>query len=175
MIPLACGAGAGAGLGGVAAEATEGARATARAVAMVAMSFMPVKTRVAVAMLVACAGVIVPAAAGAQEPLGFAVQTFGRFDRDTLTPIDPSLALPEPHARPVYSPDGTRVALGLSAAGDRTRRIGVWIVDPKRMAVEHAIATGIAAEAVVYPGVVAALLQDGRLVVIDPRTGKIRR
>ena len=43
MIPLACGAGAGAGVGGVAAEATDGARATARAVAMVAMSFMPVK------------------------------------------------------------------------------------------------------------------------------------
>jgi hypothetical protein len=34
--------------------------------------------------------------------------------------------------------------------------------------------TGVAAEAVVYPGVVAALLQNGQLVVVDPATGKIR-
>jgi hypothetical protein len=38
----------------------------------------------------------------------------------------------------------------------------------------HEVHTGIAAEAVVYPGVVAALLQSGELVVVDPNNGSIR-
>jgi hypothetical protein len=131
--------------------------------------------------LAACAataialGVVAPARAE-ETPLGFVGGAFGRFDLDTLTPVAPSLALPEPHARPVYSPDGKRVALGLSAAGPAGEgRIGVWIADPARVAVLHAVATGIAAESVVFPGVVAALLQDGRLVVIDPDSGRIER
>jgi hypothetical protein len=135
---------------------------------------MCVKTRRVARRLAACALLVFPASAGAQEPIGFAAGAFGRFDRDTLSPLAPSLALAEPHARPVFSPDGRRIAVGLSAPGDRTGRIGVWIVDPARMRVEHAVATGIAAEAVVYPGVVGAQLQDGRLVIIDPETGAIR-
>jgi hypothetical protein len=115
------------------------------------------------------------ASARAQEqPLGSVEQTFGRFDRDTLSPVAPSLELREPHARPVFSPDGKRLALGLSAPGTATGRIGIWIVDPARMTVLHEVVTGIAAEAVVYPGVVAGLLQNGQLVIVDPATGKLR-
>ena len=107
-------------------------------------------------------------------PLGIVEQTFGHFDRDTLAPLAPSLPLPEPHARPVFSPDERRLALGLSAPGTNQGRVGVWIVDPARVKVLHAVVTGIAAEAIVYPGVVAALLQNGRLAIIDPTSGKIR-
>jgi hypothetical protein len=123
------------------------------------------------------ASLAVPAAARAQEqPLGIVAQTFGRFDRDTLTPVAPSLDLPEPHAQPVFSPDGRRLAVGLSSPGtsDGTGRVGLWIVDPARMTVLHEVRTGIAAEAVVYPGVVAGLLQNGQLVIVDPANGKIR-
>jgi hypothetical protein len=42
------------------------------------------------------------------------------------------------------------------------------------MTITHEVRTGIAGEAVVYPGVVAALLQDGTLVVVDPDSGRIR-
>src|SRR5690349_18861033 len=179
MMPLALGAAVGAG--GSAAVAADGTTARAATVVRVAMSLvMPVKTRGARRRLATCmavAAILVSAAParGAETPLGFAGGMFGRFDRDTLAPVAPSLPLAEPHARPVYSPDGERVALGLSTAGPAGEgRIGVWIADPARVTVLRAVATGIAAEAVVFPGVVAALLQDGRLVVIDPDTGTIR-
>ncbi|MDA0162863.1 hypothetical protein OM076_21495 [Solirubrobacter ginsenosidimutans] len=115
-----------------------------------------------------------PAHAQTATPLGIVEQTFGHFDRDTLTPLAPSLPLREPHARPVFSPDERRLALGLSAPGTSNGRVGVWIVDPARVKVLHEVVTGIAAEAVVYPGVVGALLQNGQLVIIDPASGKIR-
>ena len=114
-----------------------------------------------------------PASAAAQRPLGIVEHQLGRFDRDTLEPSGPMLDLPEPHARPVFAPDGERFAIGLSKAG-ASGRIGLWIVDPDRMTVEHEVSTGIAAEAVVYPGAVGALLQNGVLLVVDPETGKIR-
>jgi hypothetical protein len=122
----------------------------------------------------ALAVLVAPAAARAETPVGIVEQTLGRFDPDTLQPVGPVLDLPEPHARPVFSPDGGRFALGLSKAGeDSTPRIGLWIVDPEGMTVEQEVHTGIAAEAVVYPGVVAALLQNGELLVVDPETGRI--
>jgi hypothetical protein len=118
---------------------------------------------------------IAPATALAQAPLGIVEGTLGRFDRNTLQPVGPTLDLPEPHARPVFAPDGERFAIGLSKAGaGDTGRIGLWIVDPDQMTVEHEVHTGIAAEAVAFPGVVAALLQSGELLVVDPRTGSIR-
>jgi len=117
-------------------------------------------------------------AAHAQQPLGVVEQTLGRFDRDTLAPLEPSLPVGEPHAAPVLSPAGDRLAMGVSAPATSRGaggRVGLWIVDPARMKVLHAIRTGIAAEAVAFPGVVAALLQDGRLVVVGPATGAIVR
>ena len=41
------------------------------------------------------------------------------------------------------------------------------------MRVERQIRAGIAAEAVVFPGMVAAVLQDGALIVVDPDSGRI--
>jgi hypothetical protein len=133
-----------------------------------------VRRLVAVAAALLASPTAAQAHAPTPTPLGIVAQTFGHFDRDTLAPLAPSLPLPEPHARPVFSPDERRLALGLSAPGTAKGRVGVWIVDPARVKVLHEVVTGIAAEAVVYPGVVAALLQNGRLVIIDPASGKIR-
>jgi hypothetical protein len=133
-----------------------------------------VRRVVAVTAALLASPTVAQARAETPTPLGVVEQTFGHFDRDTLAPLAPSLPLPEPHARPVFSPDERRLALGLSAPGTRTGRVGVWIVDPARVKVLHEVVTGIAAEAVVYPGVVAALLQNGQLVIIDPASGKIR-
>jgi outer membrane protein assembly factor BamB len=84
----------------------------------------------------------------------------------------------EPHTGPAISPRGDRLALGVSSNGSPglpgTGRVGLWIVDSQTMTITREVRTGIAAEAVVYPGVVAALLQDGRLLVVDPKSGRIR-
>ncbi|HEV2815156.1 MAG TPA: hypothetical protein VGW10_18015, partial [Solirubrobacteraceae bacterium] len=127
-----------------------------------------------VVMLVLAA---VPSAARAQQPLGIVDQTLARFDRDTLAPDGPSLEVPEPHTAPVLSPDRERLVIGVSTnpepGAPSVGRVGVFVVDAQRMAVVHAIQAGIAAEAVAYPGVVAAVLQDGRLIVVDPESGAI--
>jgi hypothetical protein len=108
--------------------------------------------------------------------LGSFDHDLGRRDADTLEPIGPRLEIAEPHARGVLSPDGDRLALGVSeSAATSGPRVGLWIVAPDTMRVVHRVGTGIAAEAVAYPGVVAALLQNGVLVTVDPRTGGIVR
>jgi outer membrane protein assembly factor BamB len=121
---------------------------------------------------------LAPANALAQQPLGVVETTLGRFDRDTLRPVGPTISVREPHTGPALSPRGGRVALGVSSPGSPglpgVGRVGLWIVDPASMTITHEVRTGIAAEAVVYPGVVAALLQDGGLLVVDPDTGRIR-
>ena len=113
----------------------------------------------------------------AQLPLGVVDQTLARFDRDTLTPIRPALDIVEPHAAPVLSPTGDRLAVGVSEPppSGTGGRVGLWVVDPARMEVLHRVQAGIAVEALAFPGVVAALTQGGDLLVVDPRTGAIVR
>jgi hypothetical protein len=117
--------------------------------------------------------------ASAQQPLGIVDQTLGRFDPDTLEPVGPAIEVVEPHAAPALSPAGERFAIGVSEPpgpdARTSRRVGLWIVDPARMEVVHRVQTGIAVEAVAYPGVVAALAQDGSLLVVDGDTGAIVR
>ena len=115
--------------------------------------------------------------AAAQRPLGVVDQTLARFDRDTLTPLGPALDIVEPHAAPVFSPTGDRLAVGLSEPSQSGNggRVGLWVVDPTRMEVLHRVQTGIAVEAVAFPGVVAALTQGGAMVVVDPASGRIVR
>ena len=77
------------------------------------------------------------------------------------------------------APGGRRFAIGVSHPGTDgipttgQGRVGLWIVDAGAMRLERQIRTGIAAEAVVYPGKVAAILQDGKLLVVDPGNGRI--
>jgi hypothetical protein len=115
------------------------------------------------------------AAVAAPRPVGVVGETLGRFDRDSLALSGEGTPVLEPHAPGVLSPDGRRVAMGLSMAPPAgvSGRIGLWIVDSKTLHVVHAVPTGIAAEQVAYPGVVAALLQSGALVVVNPDTGEI--
>jgi hypothetical protein len=115
------------------------------------------------------------ASLAAATSLGVFGHTLARFDRDTLQPVGPQTPIIEPHARGVLSPDGKRLAMGVSTSpppGQRGR-IGLWIVDAAKLRVVHQVSTGIAAEAVAFPGVVAALLQGGELVIVDPATGQI--
>lgn len=122
---------------------------------------------------------LVPAAAHAQAPLGVVDHTLARFDRDTLQPVGPTVALPEAHAMPILEPSGRRFAIGLSSPGDPgipttgKGRVGLWVVNAADLRVERAVRAGIAAEAVVFPGMIAAVLQDGALVVVDPDDGRI--
>ncbi|MDA0180035.1 hypothetical protein OJ997_06990 [Solirubrobacter phytolaccae] len=115
----------------------------------------------------------------APQPLGVVEHTLGRFERDTLQPVGPTIAVEEPHARPALAPDGRRFAIGLSSSGlpdpptPGRGRVGLWIVDAGAMRIERQVRTGIAAEAVVFPGMVAAMLQSGALVVVDPDSGEI--
>ena len=121
---------------------------------------------------------LAPAGAAARQPLGVVETTLGRFDRDSLRPVGQTIHVGEPHTGPAVSPGGGRFALGVSSNGSAglpgMGRVGLWIVDATAMRITREIRTGIAAEAVVFPGVVAALLQDGALVVVDPGTGAIR-
>jgi outer membrane protein assembly factor BamB len=133
---------------------------------------------VACALPAAAEPAAAPAGARAQRPLGVVGNTLGRFDRDSLRPVGTTIAVAEPHTGPAIGPGGSRFALGVSSNGSPespgTGRVGLWIVDSDAMRIVHEVRTGIAAEAVVFPGVVAALLQDGMLAVVDPGDGRIR-
>lgn len=117
--------------------------------------------------------------ASAQQPLGVVGETLGRFDPDTLEPVGPAIEVGEAHAAPAPSPEGDRFAMGVSESAPpgatSSRRVGLWIVDAGRMEVVHRVQTGIAVEAVAYPGVIAGLAQDGSLLVVDGETGAIVR
>lgn len=87
-----------------------------------------------------------------------------------------SSVIGEYHGAWSASPDGSRVALGLSAAG-KTARIGVRIVNVVDWTTELDVETGIAAEGVGWlteRRLVAALLRGG-IVLIDPVTGALLR
>jgi hypothetical protein len=111
--------------------------------------------------------------------LGLVSGDLGRFQPDRLTPIGPRVSVAEPHAPGVLSPDGDRLAIGLSKspeAGTPFRgRVGLAILDPATMRVLHEVQTGIAAEQVGFPGPVAAMLQGGDLVIVDPERGVVER
>ena len=128
-----------------------------------------------VSALLLCA----PSAASAQQPLGVVDQTLARFDRDSLQPVGPTIEAAETHTHPIMQPGAKRFAIGVSSSGEPgiptsgQGRVGLWIVDAEAMRVERQIRAGIAAESVVFPGMVAAVLQDGALIVVDPNSGRI--
>jgi hypothetical protein len=107
-----------------------------------------------------------------------------RLDPLSLRPVSARVRLGEYHDAWSLSPDGERVALGISAGESlispyrRLRgRIGVVIVDLDSMKVVRELETGIAASALGWLGprrLVASLLRGGT-VLIDPITGRILR
>lgn len=105
-------------------------------------------------------------------PLGGFGGIVAEVDRNTLMPSGPVREVLEPHAPAMYAPDRSHFAMGLSMNGG-AKRIGLWIVRAGSLEVRHAVRTGIATEDVAFPGVVAGLLQNGDLVVVDPDSGRI--
>jgi hypothetical protein len=100
----------------------------------------------------------------------------GCFDSLSLRPTSAPVGIAEYHGAWSTSPDGRRVALGISAPG-RESRIGVQIVDLARGAVEADVETGIVAEAVAWltDRRVVAGLQGGGIVLVDPAAGRVVR
>jgi hypothetical protein len=98
-----------------------------------------------------------------------------RVDPRTLAPSGRRVVLGEYHDAWSFSPDRGRVAFGISAsAADGRGRVGIRVVDVRRMRTVRDVATGIAAEAVGWLSSrrLVALLQSGRVVVVDPADGR---
>jgi hypothetical protein len=72
-----------------------------------------------------------------------------RLDPLSLDPVSRRVHLGEYHGAWSLSPDGTQLALGVSAPGE-SGRIGIVIVDPEDMRIVRAIETGGAAEALAW-------------------------
>jgi hypothetical protein len=107
-----------------------------------------------------------------------------RLDPVSLRPVSARLRLGEYHDAWSLSPDGARVALGISAGKSLISparrlhgRIGVVIVDLDSMKVMREVETGIAASALGWlaPRRLVASLLRGGTVLIDPVTGRILR
>lgn len=99
-----------------------------------------------------------------------------RLDRRSLEPVGPAVSLGEYHWTSSLSPDGSQLALGISAPRP-TGRVGMAIVDLERMEAVVEVVTGIAAEAVAWlgPNRVVAALQRGGIVVADSTSGEVVR
>jgi hypothetical protein len=109
------------------------------------------------------------------DPYGGATRV-GCFDSLSLRATAAPVFVGEYHGAWSASPDGTHVALGISAPGSGAR-IGVRIVNLARWATELDVETGIAAEAVAWltDRTLVAALQRGGIVLIDPATGEVVR
>ena len=98
----------------------------------------------------------------------------GCFDPLSLRPAFRPVRIFEYHHAWNASPDGRRVALGMSAPG-RQGRIGVRIVNLARGTIDVDVETGVAAEAIAWltDRRLVAGLQRGGIVLIDPVSGAI--
>ena len=132
------------------------------------------------AIVVVAAGADRARTAAAAEPvLGFyqlpnSAVVLARLDPLTLKPVSARVRIGEYHSAWSLSPDGTQLAVAVSAPGPHTR-IGVEIVDLTQMRIVQQIETGIAAEALDWlaPHLLAADLQRGGTVLVDPATSTV--
>jgi len=109
-----------------------------------------------------------------RSPVGVVSRTLARLDPLTLTPREPRLRLGEFHETWSFSPDRSRVALGMGSPSARICGAGICIVDLASMRIVEDIDAPIAAEAVgwVSGRRVVAVLQSGEVVVANPETGE---
>ncbi len=127
----------------------------------------------AATLLAGCGVDAAPPAAPAAESI-LAITTppdggstvLGRFDADTLAPLEGSFDLGEYHDAWAFSPDRRTLALGTFA------RTGVRLIDPVSLRLERDVPMPIAAIGVGWVSAerVAVLLQSGGVVLIDART-----
>ena len=99
-----------------------------------------------------------------------------RLEALSLKPASRQLRIGEYHDAWSLSPDRKHLALGLSRSG-RRGRIGVGVVALATLKLVREVETRIAAEAVGWlaPRRLAAGLQDGRVALVDPASGKVLR
>ncbi len=112
-----------------------------------------------------------------RAPVGVVSRTLARLDPLTLEPRATRLKLAEFHETWSFSPDRSRVALGMGGPAVRTCGAGICIVDLASMRVVEDIDAPIVAVAVgwVSRRRVVAVLQSGQVVVADPVTGRTLR
>lgn len=96
------------------------------------------------------------------------------LDRRSLRPGRPRAQIGEYHDAWSVSPDGGRIALGISAPG-ADARIGIRILDRATLRTARDVETGIVAEAVgwVSRERVGAILQSGEAFVVDAVGGEV--
>ena len=115
-----------------------------------------------------------PFAGIVSNPLTGVRTRVGCFDALSLRSVTPPAVIGEYHHAWSVSPDGSRVALGISAPGVRGR-IGVRIVELGSWTTELDVETGIAAAGLAWltdRRLVAALL-DRSIVLLDPVNGAV--
>jgi hypothetical protein len=145
---------------------------TARALRILAAGVLV--AAVAVVALVASARPA-PAATLAMVGTDGGAMRFTAIDPLSLARLPgPSVVVHEYHDARSFSPDGSRLAIGMSAPGPFAR-IGLQILDVAGRTVARSVATGIAAEAVAWvaPQRIVALLASGDVVVVDADSGAI--
>jgi hypothetical protein len=110
------------------------------------------------------------------SPVDGSGRTLARLAPSSLRPAAARVNLPEYHDNWSFSPDGSRVALGMGGAGDICGR-GICIVDVRSMTIAARIAAPTAVEAVAWlrPRRIVGVLQAGGIVVGDPVTGAVLR
>ena len=108
------------------------------------------------------------------SPFDGSARTLARLAPHSLRPAEPRVRLPEYHDNWSFSPDGSRVALGMGGAGDVCGR-GICIADVGSMTVAGHVPAPTAVEAVAWlrPRRVVGVLQTGGILVGDPVTGVV--
>lgn len=108
------------------------------------------------------------------SPLDGSARTLARLAQSSLRPAVPRVRLPEYHDNWSFSPDGSKVALGMGGAGATCGR-GICIVDVRSMTVASHIPAPTAVEAVAWlrPRRIVGVLQTGGIFVGDPMTGAV--
>jgi hypothetical protein len=118
----------------------------------------------------------VAAPIGIVSPFAGDGPTLARLDPVTLRAEGPRLRLGEYHGNWSFSPDGSRVALGMGGASPVCGR-GICIVDVRSMRIVGYVHAPIAVQALAWPRErrIVAVLQRGGVLVADPVTETVRR
>jgi len=116
-----------------------------------------------------------PAATRADRPIGVfspfngAGRVFAPLERRALRPGRPRLRLGEHHGNWSFSPDRSRLALGMGGASPSCGR-GICIVDVETMRIAGYVPASVAVETVAWlrPRRIVGVLQGGVVIVVDP-------
>jgi hypothetical protein len=116
------------------------------------------------------------AVVGVLSPFNGDAATLARLDPLSLRPEGPRVRLGEYHDAWSFSPNGSRLALGMGGAG-RTCGRGICLVDVRRMAIGGHVAAPGPVEALAWPRPrrIVAVVHGGGILVADPVTGAIVR